>query len=176
MFAASIVNIFTDFLTTVVPMPLIWRLKLPSRQRLAVIGIFGLGVMVNVAGSVRTYYVWKAMIESYDQTWYAWPIAMAGSIEINLGVVRSIILDGRNLFYVRIKETAADQIAHCKIDLRFCSRSPATNRLGSTSSFPIHDWDFKLRPQPPDAETLELNQPFQEFTGNYLVEIKRRAS
>lgn len=90
MFAASVVNLFNDFLTTVVPMPLIWRLKLPARQRLAVIGIFGLGVLANVAGSVRTYYVWKAMIDSYDQTWYAWPIAVAGAIEINLGIVRFI--------------------------------------------------------------------------------------
>jgi hypothetical protein len=87
VFIASVVNIFTDFLTTVVPMPLIWRLKLPLRQRIAVIAIFGLGITVNIAGSVRTYFTWKDMIDSYDETWYAWPVAMAGAVEINLGIV-----------------------------------------------------------------------------------------
>lgn len=59
LFAASVINIFTDFLVTALPMPLIWSLKLPARQRLAVISIFGVGVVVNVAGSIRTYFVWK---------------------------------------------------------------------------------------------------------------------
>jgi hypothetical protein len=88
VFIASIINIFTDFVATVVPMPLIWRLKLPARQRLAVIAIFGVGVTVNIAGSVRTYYTWEDMMTSYDASWYAWPVALAGCIEINLGIVR----------------------------------------------------------------------------------------
>ncbi|KAL1968958.1 hypothetical protein VTN77DRAFT_792 [Rasamsonia byssochlamydoides] len=103
VFAASVVNISTDFLTTVVPMPLIWRLKLPVRQRIAVIAIFGLGVTVNVAGSVRTYYVWKDMIDSYhDQTWHAWLIAFAASLEINLGIVCFITLENGKYICMRI--------------------------------------------------------------------------
>lgn len=57
IFAASVVNIFTDLVVTTLPMPLIWGLKLPARQRLAVIYIFGLGVVVDVAGSAQTMYV-----------------------------------------------------------------------------------------------------------------------
>ncbi|KAF9890973.1 hypothetical protein FE257_005230 [Aspergillus nanangensis] len=87
VFAASVINIFTDFLVTALPMPLIWNLKLPTRQRLAVISIFGLGIVVNVAGSVRTVYVWKSMIASYDTTWVGWPILLAASVEINVGLI-----------------------------------------------------------------------------------------
>lgn len=87
VFSASVVNISTDFLCTILPMPLIWNLKLPARQRLAVISIFGLGIVVNVAGTVRTVYVWKSMMDSYDSTWMGWPILLAGSIEINLAMV-----------------------------------------------------------------------------------------
>ena len=87
VFAASIVNIFTDFLVTVLPMPLIWNLKLPTRQRLAVISIFGLGIFVNVAGTVRTVYVYKSMLGSYDTTWVGWPILVAAAVEINIGLV-----------------------------------------------------------------------------------------
>ncbi|PYH65352.1 uncharacterized protein BO88DRAFT_446217 [Aspergillus vadensis CBS 113365] len=87
VFSASVVNIFTDFLCTLVPMPLIWNLKLPARQRMAVISIFGLGIFVNVAGTVRTVYVWKSMMASYDTTWMGWPILVAGSVEINLALI-----------------------------------------------------------------------------------------
>src|SRR5687767_6090536 len=89
MFAASIVNIFTDLLVTVVPMPLVWSLKLPIRQRVAVISVFGLGMTVNVAGSVRTFLVYRSSIESYDETWMNWPMVLVSALEINLGLVRS---------------------------------------------------------------------------------------
>lgn len=88
LFAASVINLFTDFMTTAVPMPLIWRLKLPIRQRLAVMSIFGLGVLVTVAGSVRTAFVWQSMVVGYDRTWLSWPILIAASAEINIGLVR----------------------------------------------------------------------------------------
>ncbi|CAL5871824.1 uncharacterized protein PFLUO_LOCUS6077 [Penicillium psychrofluorescens] len=87
LFSASVINIFTDFLVTALPMPLIWSLKLPARQRLAVISIFGLGVVVNVAGSVRTVYVWKSMVVGYDSTWLGWPVLVAAAVEINLGLI-----------------------------------------------------------------------------------------
>ncbi|KAJ5795064.1 hypothetical protein N7457_001663 [Penicillium paradoxum] len=86
-FSASVINIFTDFIVTALPMPLIWRLKLPTRQRLAVISIFALGVIVNVAGSVRTVYVWKSMVIGYDPTWLGWPVLIAAMVEISLGLI-----------------------------------------------------------------------------------------
>ncbi|EPS34360.1 hypothetical protein PDE_09324 [Penicillium oxalicum 114-2] len=89
LFAASVINIFTDFLATAIPIPLIWSLKLPTRQRLAVISIFGLGIMVNVAGSFRTVYVWESMVVGWDRTWLSWPILIAASVEINLGLICS---------------------------------------------------------------------------------------
>lgn len=87
VFSASVINIFTDFLAITLPMPLIWSLNLPARQRLAVISIFGLGIVVNVAGSVRTVYVWKSMVTGFDETWLGWPVLVAAAVEINLGLV-----------------------------------------------------------------------------------------
>ncbi|KAJ5512360.1 hypothetical protein N7463_001912 [Penicillium fimorum] len=89
VFSASVINIFTDFLVTALPMPLIWSLKLPARQRLAVISIFALGVVVNIAGSVRTVYVWKSMVTGYDATWLGWPVLIAAIVEISLGLICS---------------------------------------------------------------------------------------
>lgn len=78
---------FTDVLVTFLPVPLIWNLNLPTRQRVAVISIFALGIVVDVAGSVRTVYVWKSMIASYDTTWVGWPVLLAATVEINIGLV-----------------------------------------------------------------------------------------
>lgn len=80
-------NIFDDLLTTIVPMPLIWRLKLRKRQRIAVISIFGLGIIADIVGAVRTYYVWTMIYNSYDVTWGSWPISLTAAIEINIGLV-----------------------------------------------------------------------------------------
>ncbi|KUL88116.1 hypothetical protein ZTR_04012 [Talaromyces verruculosus] len=85
--AASVINVFTDFMTAVVPMPLIWKLNLPRRQRLAVIGIFGIGVVVTVASSVRTYYAWFGAFGTYDTSWWGWATCLSASIEINLGLM-----------------------------------------------------------------------------------------
>ncbi|KGO64115.1 hypothetical protein PEX1_020670 [Penicillium expansum] len=89
VFAASVINIFTDILVTALPMPLIWSLKLPTRQRLAVISIFGLGVVVNVAGCVRTVYVWKSLMTGYDGTWVGWPGLITAAVELSLGLICS---------------------------------------------------------------------------------------
>lgn len=92
MFSASVINMLTDVLATILPMPLIWKLKLPARQRLAVMSIFGLGIFVDVAGAIRTAYVWKSMISSYDTTWEGWPVLLAATVEINLGLVCKLII------------------------------------------------------------------------------------
>ncbi|KAH8702550.1 integral membrane protein [Talaromyces proteolyticus] len=87
VFVASVINLFTDLLTTVVPMPLIWRLKLPRRQRMAIIAIFGLGIVVDIVGSVRTYYVWQDAVGTWDSTWYAWLVGVTGAVEIHMGII-----------------------------------------------------------------------------------------
>ncbi|CAI7599221.1 unnamed protein product [Penicillium discolor] len=89
VFSASVINILTDLLVTALPMPLIWSLNLPARQRLAVISIFGLGVVVNVAGCVRTVYVWKSMLTGYDGTWLGWPGLITAAVELSLGLICS---------------------------------------------------------------------------------------
>jgi hypothetical protein len=37
----------------------------------------------------RTYFIWKAMLDTYDETWYSYPLWIAAAIEVQLGVVRS---------------------------------------------------------------------------------------
>jgi hypothetical protein len=41
--ANAALNILTDFLTYTLPMPMLWKLKLPRRQKIGLCGILGLG-------------------------------------------------------------------------------------------------------------------------------------
>lgn len=52
--------------------------------------LFSLGFIVLVAASVRTYYIWKGLMDSYDETWYAYPLWIAAAVEIDVGVVSAI--------------------------------------------------------------------------------------
>lgn len=72
---------------TITPLPLVMRLRMPLRERLGVVFVFGLGLVVIVAGVVRTYYIWKGLIDSYDVTWYAYPLWIAAAVEIDVAIV-----------------------------------------------------------------------------------------
>ncbi|KAH9868670.1 hypothetical protein J1614_007742 [Plenodomus biglobosus] len=83
----GILNCVADFATTITPIPLVMGLHMPRRQRIAVAILFGLGIIVTVAGVVRTWYIYASLIKSYDQTWYAYPLWIAAAVEIDLGVI-----------------------------------------------------------------------------------------
>ncbi|KAF2632747.1 hypothetical protein BU25DRAFT_453933 [Macroventuria anomochaeta] len=83
----GIINCVADFATTVTPIPLILGLHMPRRQRLAVACLFAMGIIVTVAGIVRTWYIYKSLVTTYDNTWYAYPLWIAAAVEIDLGVI-----------------------------------------------------------------------------------------
>ena len=69
MLSFSILTIFLDFIILFLPVPLVWSLQLPKKQRIAVLCIFGAGIVVCVAGVVHAYFVDQALVKSYDETW-----------------------------------------------------------------------------------------------------------
>ncbi|KAI7234261.1 hypothetical protein KC365_g6034 [Hortaea werneckii] len=67
--AAGALNLAADFLATITPIPLVMRLNMRLKYRIGVSVLFGLGFIVIVAGIVRTYYIWKGLMDTYDETW-----------------------------------------------------------------------------------------------------------
>ena len=43
--ACAAINVFTDLVILVLPMPMIWSLRIPTRQKLVLVGIFFMGGM-----------------------------------------------------------------------------------------------------------------------------------
>lgn len=52
--AGAIANLLIDFITILLPMPQLWRLQLPVAKRLALTGIFGVGLVYVFGLSLTT--------------------------------------------------------------------------------------------------------------------------
>jgi hypothetical protein len=66
--AAPVCNTIQDFITVILPIPIVWKLQLPVRQKLVVIGIFSAGMIAVVAAAIKTYYLYYAVAFTFDIT------------------------------------------------------------------------------------------------------------
>jgi hypothetical protein len=83
----GVANNIADILVVALPIPLIAKLQIPLKQRAGAIVLISLGLIVCVAGGVRTYFTWYALIKTYDYTWNGFGIYVSAMVEIDLGVV-----------------------------------------------------------------------------------------
>lgn len=81
----------TDLLVVFLPMPMVYRLQLPTQQQVAIIVLFGVGFLVTLAGAVRTAFLYRATT-SFDKTWLAYPVYIASSVELYIGIVRNSLI------------------------------------------------------------------------------------
>lgn len=58
LLAAGIINTFTDLCVVIIPIPVVMGLQLPTRQQIFCISLFSAGLIVCVAGAVRTWALW----------------------------------------------------------------------------------------------------------------------
>jgi hypothetical protein len=83
----GIVNCVADLQCTLLPIPAIMRLSMPLRQRIGVCVLLSAGIIVTIAGVIRTYFIWKSLIDTYDETWYTYPLWICAALEIDIAVV-----------------------------------------------------------------------------------------
>lgn len=88
LLAAGIVNCWTDFLVVILPMPMVFKLKLPRRQQFIVALLFSMGLLVTLAGAARTVYLYQ-VTSSFDKTWKVFPVYIASTVELYIGIVSS---------------------------------------------------------------------------------------
>ena len=85
-YLTSAMNIVTDFIIFLVPLPVIRTLRLPRRQKIMVIGIFCLGFFTCVISIVRLFTL-RASANSTDSTWDNVPSAYWSIVELNCGIL-----------------------------------------------------------------------------------------
>lgn len=83
-------NMFLDTVILVVPIPLLYKLRVGKRQKIGLIGLFSAGTLVVVCASLRLYFVVKSRAGTYptvDPPWYAPPIILMSVLEVNLAIL-----------------------------------------------------------------------------------------
>ncbi|KAF2996700.1 hypothetical protein E8E13_005231 [Curvularia kusanoi] len=96
--ATAAVNLFTDVVILLIPIPTLLSLSVPLRQRLALIGIFSIGVVAIVASSIRMRVMTLWAESPNNSAIYGNHLLMWGQVEINSGIISASIPFLRLLF------------------------------------------------------------------------------
>ncbi|KAF3163447.1 hypothetical protein TWF225_002055 [Orbilia oligospora] len=150
----TIVGITTDCLLFLLPLSVVWRLKLEVGRKVLVSGLFLLGGLACIASGIRLYYL-KVLYASFDRTYYAMPVNALGHIEIALGLLtaclpmmrQAILLLPKGSFYSLvlsrlnccIGRRRGDTIRVQKIDSRSTRITYTTTDIVERSDTELHD-------------------------------------
>ncbi|KAJ4388062.1 hypothetical protein N0V93_008667 [Gnomoniopsis smithogilvyi] len=89
-YIAAGINIVTDFIVWLLPIPLIQSLQLPLRQKGLLLMVFGLGLFTCVISIVRATTL-RVVVETTDPSWYGSDGAIWSMSEVNLAILCSCL-------------------------------------------------------------------------------------
>ncbi|KAF8250936.1 hypothetical protein K440DRAFT_540369 [Wilcoxina mikolae CBS 423.85] len=87
----TMTNLITDIWLVVVPVPTLYKLQLPFKQRLILMILMSLGLVACVASLVRGYYLYKTLVTTYDVTWEGYNIWLWTAVEVHLFIITSSV-------------------------------------------------------------------------------------
>ncbi|KAI9903503.1 hypothetical protein N3K66_000032 [Trichothecium roseum] len=88
---AGLLNILTDFVIIVLPMPMLWRVRLPLRRKAALSLLFGSGALVMVCTILRNYYVLAAVTDEQLAQLWASREAFASMVVVSIPAIWSLV-------------------------------------------------------------------------------------
>lgn len=89
--ATAAVNLFSDVVILLLPVPTLLGLRVPINKRLALIGIFSIGIMAIVASCVRTWVMalWSESPQNSAQ--FGADLLLWGQVETNSGIISASV-------------------------------------------------------------------------------------
>ncbi|KAE8356025.1 hypothetical protein BDV28DRAFT_145526 [Aspergillus coremiiformis] len=96
-YVTSSVNIATDWITALMPIPLIWNVQLNLRTKILIVILMGLGVLASVAACVRLGYSVKPNA-SLDFTYITSKVCIWSYVEDAIGMLAGNVATLRPLF------------------------------------------------------------------------------
>ncbi|CAI7652865.1 unnamed protein product [Penicillium palitans] len=82
----SVVNMATDVLILLVPIPILWNLQMKRAQKILLSGIFLIGGIVCIASFIRIYYI-TFLKTSHDYTWVIGNFFLWSCIEPSIAIL-----------------------------------------------------------------------------------------
>ncbi|KAM0322082.1 hypothetical protein ACHAQA_009711 [Verticillium albo-atrum] len=87
---SSGMSMATDIVIFCIPVPSVLKLQLPLKQRIMVLGIFGLGFFVCIVSIYRMFTL-KACVISQDPSWDNVGVAIWSCLELNVSIIASTL-------------------------------------------------------------------------------------
>lgn len=103
IFSAT-VNLLSDVVILLLPIPALLSLRVPMSRRLALIGIFSVGIMAIVASSVRMWVMMLWAESPVNSARFGSDLLLWGQVETNSGIISASVPFLRPLFHSRQKE------------------------------------------------------------------------
>lgn len=97
MFTAAL-NLLSDVVILLIPIPTLLSLSVPLRQRLALVGIFSVGMLAIVASSVRMRVMTLWAASPWNSAVYGSDLLLWGQVETNSGIISASVPFLRLLF------------------------------------------------------------------------------
>ncbi|KAK0716158.1 hypothetical protein B0H67DRAFT_582507 [Lasiosphaeris hirsuta] len=98
-FSNAGINIATDLILIVVPVPLLWRLQIPKKQKIILMGLFCVGTLAVVTSIIRLQSLYMiAIAPEAEQSVMGVSIAIWSCIEINTAIICASIPAIKPLF------------------------------------------------------------------------------
>jgi hypothetical protein len=88
LFSGSAITTVLDFWVMLLPGPIVWKLNMPMKARIGVLGMFLLGLLICTCGLLKSRYIYT-LFHTYDESWVACPIWILSAIELDVGIICS---------------------------------------------------------------------------------------
>ncbi|KAL6722052.1 hypothetical protein ACLMJK_001157 [Lecanora helva] len=89
--ANSILNVLTDFMVLLLPIPMLVALQVGLKQKVLIWSAFAAGSLTAILSTVRAYYI-SRLIHSTDPTWTVQLPTVLTTVETNLTIICSAVM------------------------------------------------------------------------------------
>ncbi|KAL8947284.1 MAG: hypothetical protein Q9222_006421, partial [Ikaeria aurantiellina] len=128
-YAITSVNIVTDLVVLILPIPWLWGMNMAVPKRMAVVGLFILGSFVCIAGIVRIPLLSELHLS--DITWTSISVGVWVNVECNIGIVSACLPILRPLFSTKYTSSPVSYFTRI---LRSISSSKFSSSHGGSSN------------------------------------------
>jgi hypothetical protein len=91
LFITAVITTILEFVVAILPVPVIFSLEMDRNQQWSVACLLSMGILTTLAGCVRTYYVYKGWVNTYDYFWWAEPHWISSGVENSVAIVCSYL-------------------------------------------------------------------------------------
>ncbi|PYH91745.1 hypothetical protein BO71DRAFT_39935 [Aspergillus ellipticus CBS 707.79] len=98
-YACTAVNILTDWVTAIMPVPLLWNVQINRNTKISIVGLMGLGILASLSACVRLKYT-VALTSQSDYLYGVANVVIWGFAENAIGMIVGNIATLRPLFHI----------------------------------------------------------------------------